>query len=354
MTLTVAPNRLEKAVALIFTAAGSGSAEAECVARHLVSANVCGHDSHGVLRVSRYVGYVRAGQVVPNTKPTVVFETDSLLVIDGQAGFGQPICEEAMELLATKARASGVAIAAVRHLGHAGRLGDWAEQLASQGLISLHFLNSMGTGMRGVPFGGSDRRLSPCPIAICVPVSGRQPVLVDITTTAVAEGKLAVARAKGEKVPEGWIVDRNGLPTTDPEDFYAGGALLPMAGHKGSGLNIVTDLLAGALSGGGCTRSGAKEPLNNLLTIAIDPGQLADADAYTAEVIRFCDWVKGSPPATSDGQVLLPGEIEARTRAARERDGVSLDDSTWADIIAAANSVGVSKADIDHVVFSEP
>ena len=341
MTVKVQASSLQNAIASIFVAAGCSNSEAECISRHLVSANVCGHDSHGVLRVPRYVGYITEGQVVPNTELKVVLETDTLLVIDAGAGFGQPICEAVVERVAEKAKAAGVAIAAVRHLGHVGRLGDWAELLAERGLISLQFLNSMGTGMRGVPFGGSDRRLSPCPLAICVPRKDGPPVLVDITTTTVAEGKLAVARAKGQSVPEGWIVDKDGKPTTDPNDFYAGGALLPMAGHKGSGLNIVTDLLAGALSGGGCTRAGATEPLNNLLLIAIDPEKFAETDTYLAEVSRFCEWVKGSPPVNSGSDVLLPGEIEAHTKASRENDGIELDDTTWADIIATANRVGV-------------
>lgn len=337
---------LTKAVARIFEGAGSNEAEAGCVARHLVDSNLCGHDSHGVIRVGRYVGFVKAGTLMPNVTPKVVVETPVSAVVDGGMGYGQVVGEFAMNLLGRKAKAATLGLVSIRNCGHLGRTGDWAEQLGAQGLISLHFMNTTGLGMMAVPFGGTDRRLSLNPVAICVPIPGRRSVLVDFTTSTVAEGKLAVARNKGEPVPLGTIVDSRGRPTTDPNDFYAGGALLPIAGHKGHGLNIAIDLLAGALSGGGCTRPGVTVMANTMTSIAIDPTPLVDAGAYVEEMIRYCDWVTGSPPAEPDAKVMLPGEVEHATRARRRREGVPLDDTTWGQITAAGESVGVTAAEI--------
>jgi len=336
---------LEKATAAIFAAAGCAPAEADCVARHLVDSNLCGHDSHGVIRIARYLGFIKNGTVRPGQHATVVFENATALVIDGNMGFGQVIGEETMSRLAPMAKKAGMALATIRNCGHAGRLGDWAEQLAQHGLISMHFLNTTGLGMMAMPFGGSDRRLSLNPLAVCIPVAGRPPVLLDMTTTIVAEGKLAVARNKGEKVPLGTIVDKAGNPTTDPNDFYAGGALLTVGGHKGYGLNVVTDLLSGGLSGGGCTRPGVTVMANTMTSLAIDPTPFTDRDAYIAEITRYLDWVKGSPPSQPGGEVLLPGEVEHRSRAERLAKGVPLDDASWKQIVDAAGTVGIGEAE---------
>ena len=181
----------------------------------------------------------------------VVGETSTSIVVDGNLGWGQVICGQTMEVVARKAKESGLAMSAIRNSGHMGRVGYWAEQLANDDLISLHFLNTTGKGMMAVPFGGTDRRLSLCAIAACVPVEQRPPLLLDFTTTVMAEGKLRVALNQGVAVPPGTIVDKQGQPTTDPKAFYDGGALLPIAAHKGHGLNMIADILSGALSGGG-------------------------------------------------------------------------------------------------------
>src|SRR5690606_13466218 len=176
--------------------------------------------------------------------------------------------------------------------------------------------------------------------------AGGPPILLDFTTTVVAEGKLQVARNKGLPVPEGTIVDRHGNPTTDPADFYAGGALLTIAGHKGHGLNIVTDLLAGALSGGGCTAPGVTVMENAMTSIAIDPAPLVDRAAYEAQILRFAGWVTASPPRDPARPVMMPGEMEHRTRQQRLRDGIPIDDTTWSQILEAGALFGVEADEI--------
>ena len=344
-----APRALGCAVAAVFEAAGCVLGEAATIAKHLLGANLTGHDSHGVIRVHQYLGYIREGTVRPGQHATLVRETANLAVVDGNLGFGQVVGEEAMALLAKKAKHAGLAMIALRNSGHLGRIGGWAELLAEADLVSLHFVNTSGFGMYVVPFGGSDRRLSLNPVAIGVPVTGRETVLLDFTTAMCARGKVAVARNKGERMPPGYILDRYGQPTDDPNEVYEGGAVLPFGGYKGYGLNVIADLLAGGLSGGGCTRDGTSILINNMTSVAIDPGVFADLEAYAAEIRRYGDWVKASPPRTSADEVLLPGEPEHRARETRSRDGIPIDETTWSQLLAAAESVGLESAEVERL-----
>ena len=340
--LTVAAAKLVDLVAAIMRGAGCSPEEAKIVAGRLVDSNLVGHDSHGVLRVAKYLEWIRDGTLKANTPPTVVFDSDTIAIVDGNRGFGQVTGAFAARLGIAKARVQGIAMIGLRNCGHLGRVGDWAEMAAAAGQVSLHFLNTSGA-QRVAPYGGSDRRLSTNPISIGVPVADADPVILDVTTSTVAEGKLMVAMNKRERVPEGWIIDKDGAPTTDPKDFYDGGALLTVGAHKGSGLSMITDLLAGAVSTG--RSSDPDDPIlrNNMLSIYIAP-EVYDADGGVArEARRFVDFVKASPPAHFGEPVLAPGDIERRNRALRLVDGVPLDDKTLADLIAAAASVGIDK-----------
>jgi len=346
---TLPATKLANLVAAIMEGAGCRPDEAKTVARRLVDSNLVGHDSHGVLRVAKYLEWMRDGTLRPNTPPTVVFESDTIAIVDGNRGFGQVIGEFAAGLGIAKAREKGIAMIGLRNCGHLGRVGDWADMAADAGLVSLHFLNTSGA-QRVAPYGGSDRRLSTNPISIGVPVQGADPVILDVTTSTVAEGKLMVALNKGERVPEGWIIDKEGAPTTDPKEFYDGGALLTVGAHKGSGLSMITDLLAGAVSTG--RSSDPADPIlrNNMLSVYIAP-DVYDADGGVArEARRFVDFVKASPPLKPGEPVLAPGDVERRNRASRLASGVSLDDKTWSDLIGAAASVGIDEKQAAAIV----
>jgi len=340
-------DQLETLVADIFAHAESTPEEARTIARHLVAANLVGHDSHGVIRVSRYVAYWREGKVRANQQATIAFATDSLALVDGHRGYGQVIGEQAVRIGIDKARRCGIAMVGLRDVGHVGRVGDWAEMAADAGQVSLHFVGTTGIGALMVPFGGSDRRLSLCVVAAGIPRGGRPPVIYDIATSTVAEGKVFVAKNKGVALPEGCLIDKHGRPTTDPNDLYAGGALLPFGGHKGSGLAIVADLLAGALTGAGTSARRETDLVNTMCSIYIDPDRLPDRAAFDAEVDAFLEWVKASPPADPNGEVLLPGDIERRTREERLQHGIPLDDTTTLEITEAAVSVGMARAEVD-------
>ena len=337
---TVAAAKLEKLVAAIMQGGGCQPEDAATIARRLVDSNLVGHDSHGVIRVGKYLEWMRDGWVKANQAPSILFESDTIAIVDGNRGFGQIVGEFAGALRTAKAAKTGIAMVGLRNCGHLGRVGDWAELAAEAGQVSLHFLNTSGA-QRVAPFGGSDRRLSTNPITVGVPLAGRDPVILDITTSMVAEGKLFVASNKGEHVPPGWIIDKRGQPTTDPSEFYDGGALLTVGAHKGSGLSIIVDLLAGALSTGRSSDPEDTVLRNNMLSIYIAPQVYDTSGAVEREVARFVDWVRASPPAVPGQPVLLPGEVERSTRARRLERGIDIDDKTWTDILAAATSVGL-------------
>jgi uncharacterized oxidoreductase len=302
-----------------------------------------------VLRVGKYLEWVRDGWLKPNTSPSIVFDSDTIAIIDGNRGFGQVTGEFATNLGIRKAAQKGIAMIGLRNCGHLGRLGDWAEMAAAAGQVSLHFLNTSGA-QRVAPFGGGDRRLSTNPLAIGVPLAGSDPAILDITTSTVAEGKLMVALNKGDQVPEGWIVDKHGKPTTDPKDFYDGGALLTIGAHKGSGLSILTDLLAGAISTGRSSDPDDTVLRNNMLSIFIAPEVYQGEASVLEEARRFVDYVKASPPSVPGQPVQGPGDVERRTRADRLANGVPIDDKTWTDLVEAAKSVGIDGLQVDTLM----
>lgn len=346
---------VERLVKAIFARAGSDDREASTIARHLVEANLVGHDSHGVIRVPSYIDWMGKGQVVANQHASVVFENDAIAVIDGNFGFGQVVSEEAMEIGIAKAKKSGVAVTALRNAGHIGRIGDWALMATDQKLISVHWVNTSGAGILVAPFGGSDRRLSANPMAAGIPVDGGEPIVMDLSTCVIAEGKIKVALNKGVEVPENAIIDGHGNPTRDPNAFYADpvGAILPIAGHKGYALSVVCEVLAGALSGGHCSHPdnpNAKGVTNGMFTLLLDPAKFVGGSAYAEEMERFVKWVKASPPITPGGEILMPGDPESRTKADRLANGLPLDDKTWNQLLDTAGQVGLSQAEIMELV----
>jgi uncharacterized oxidoreductase len=338
-------DRLRELTAAIFEAAGCKRPEAERIAMHLVEANLVGHDSHGVIRVPSYVKWLHAGKVVADRTIQVVFENDAVAVVDGQFGFGQTVGNQATKLGIEKSARHGIAVVALRNAGHLGRIGDWPLMAAWAGRLSLHFVNTTGAGILVAPFGGINRRLSANPIAAGVPVAGGAPMILDISACTLAEGKIRVALHKGVAVPEDCIIDARGRPTTDPRVFYADppGAILPIAGHKGYGLGVLCEVLAGALTGGGCSNpANADRVVNGMLSIYLDPSRFQPDEAFAAEIERFIAWVKSSEKATPDGDILMPGEIEERTKAKRLRDGIEVAETTWSQIRETAVAVGLA------------
>lgn len=345
-------DKLRRLVAAIFGAAGCRPPEDERVARYLVESNLVGHDSHGVIRVKPYVEWLRDGKVIANQKMTVVFQNECLALVDGGFGFGQTIGEQALQLGIDKAAQHGVAVVTIRNCGHLGRIGDWAEMAARAGMVSLHFVNTSGAGLLVAPFGGINRRLSANPIAAGIPIQGRPPIILDISTSAIAEGKIKVAFNKKARVPPGCIIDPQGKPSDDPVMFYGSppGAILPFGGHKGYGLGILAELLAGAFTGGGCSKPGVTQLSNGMLSILMEPKFFASQEALAAEMGQFVDFVKSSEKVSPDAQIMMPGEVEQRTREQRMAGGVELDETTWNQILDTGRAAGLGQDQIDRLL----
>ena len=352
--MQIAADRLRRLAATILEAAGSAATEAAAVAERLVGANLAGHDSHGVIRVPQYVDQVRAGQILPNQIADVVRETDVVTVLDGRGGYGQIVGAQSVQAAIDKARKHGIALSALRQSAHLGRLGDWPEMAAAAGMASIHFVNATGIPLRVVPHGGRDGRGTTNPIAMGIPVQGGDPVVLDFATSAVAEGKVRLARNKGVAIPPDCLLDGDGRPTTDPNALYADppGNLVPfggaVTGHKGGALWLMVDLLAGAFTGGGCSRlpEGAPRFSSNMLSIVIAPEAYLGA-GLAAEIRSYLEFVKSSRPRDPNGEVLLPGEPERRARAERLAHGVPVDPTTWDHILASAERVGLARGDLE-------
>lgn len=346
MTQTMRFNaaRLTEFVAAIFAANGSNRSEAESIARHLVSANLAGHESHGVVRVARYVKYVADGEVSPNRTASLDIDSGAVVVIDGNGGFGQTIGEQAVDLGIERTKTHGVSLVGIRHVGHLGRLGGWAERAAAKGIVSLHFINSPGRGgIQVAPFGGRERRLPPNPLAVGAPSPDGRHFILDFTASVVPEGKVLVALNEGKELPEGAAIDAAGLPTRDPKAYYGppAGALLPIGGHKGSGLCMAIDLLAGALTRGGVSDPRKTAFGNNMLSIYVDPAGLGSENYLAEAVVDLAAWVKSAAPIRPGEEVLVPGEIEERNRIERLAAGIPLDPATWSQIVDTADRLGV-------------
>jgi hydroxycarboxylate dehydrogenase B len=337
------PSRLTQISSDIFDAYGVPRGEADIVAEALVQANLAGHDSHGVIRVAEYIDWLEKGVLQPKAEITVEKDCGPITLISGNHGFGQVIGRWAMEIAIEKAKSDGLALMALNHSGHLGRMGDYPAMAAKAGFVSLHFINTHGGGKLVAPYGGSERRMSANPIAAGIPVTGRSPIIVDFSTAAIAGGKVHVAHNQGKEVPEGCLLDRSGAPTRDPSDFVMGeGALLHFGGHKGYALGFLCDVLAGALCGAACSSPDTDRVANAMLTIMIDPGVFRDRKGFYQEVNRYIDYLKSSALRPGFEEILYPGEPETRFATKRLQEGILIDENTWAEIVTVAAKYGVA------------
>jgi len=358
--MDITADQLRGFTADIFTAAGCDREEGERVARYLVGANLAGHPSHGVIRVPRYVSSMRNGKVNPGQKITTVTDTEAMAIVDGHFGFGQTIAEQAVDLGIEKARKHGVSVVGITNVSHLGRVGDWPIRAANAGMVSIHFVNTSGIGLLVAPFGAAERRMSTNPFAIGVPVAGEEPVILDFATSIVAEGKVMVSVDGGKPLPEGALVDKDGNFTTDQSVIYGpitekrplsssvgSGAIRAMGEHKGSGLAIMCELLAGALSTSGAGKTGVDQLSNGMLSIYMNVPTFDAGGGFAAEVARYLDFAQSAKPIDPNAPVMMPGEPERRKRDAYEANGIPLEDTTWRSLLETADLVDINRPALD-------
>ncbi len=337
---------LERFASQVFQAAGVPAEEALIVSRGLVGANLRGHDSHGLMRVPQYLGFVQKGEYQLGVDLIVEHETPAAVVCDGQWGFGQVQAHRLLDLLIPKAQALGVASGAARNCGHIGRLGEYAERAAELGLILMATVNNCGAGQRVAPPGGTAPRLGTNPLCVGVPTES-DPVVLDFGTSVVAEGKVRVYNINRTPVPEGWLLDSQGKATTDPSVLYTepSGSILPMGGsqaYKGFGLALVLDMLSSGLSGGRTCFEGAPAAKgNNVLFVVFDPSRFAGRDAMETESTGLSRFVRGTPKAAGVDEILLPGDPERKALQDRSSRGVPLAEAHWEKLVEAAAALGV-------------
>lgn len=327
----------------LFAAAGVPAEVSRQVSESLVEANLKGHDSHGIAQVPGYIAKVLKGELDPAMEPVILRETPTTALVDGKWGFGQITATFATEVLIAKTLEANVAAVGIRNCNHIGRLGRYAEHAAEAGVLAMVTLCGGGLGTSTTPYGGMAKTLGTNPFAFGVPAGEQPTMVVDFATTMVAGGKVAQARDRGESIPVGWIQTKDGLPTTDPNEMSRGAMLLPMAGHKGSGLSMVAEALGGALTG--ATRFEAGEASRNCVFmwgIRIDSFQ--DADEYRLLEDRAIDKIRRTPPAPGFEKVLVPGDPERMTQAAREQVGVLIPDGTYKSLREMAQRLGVLEA----------
>lgn len=342
--ITISADDLTRLVEQIYIAKGVSPEEAAIVARHQVSANLVGHDSHGVLKTTTYVAAIDKGHIKPGAPYVVEREGPTTSVINGNWGFGFSTTERAMAETIAKAKQQGVAMATVREQGHVGRLGAYAAMAAEEGMAAMIMADS-GLGPKSVtPFGGRTSRLGTNPICFAAPSGRSGPVVLDMATSAVAAGKINLARNRGTSIPEGWILDKNGLPTTNPLDYYDGGTVLPLGGdqaHKGYGLSFIVEMFCGLMTGLGFGLDPDGRHNDGIFLVVFDIGQLTDRAHFIGLVGDFIDYLKETPLAAGFDEILYPGELEERTGAQRRAAGITLDDKTWDGLRGLAQQLQV-------------
>ena len=342
----IKPDALRQIGYQLFETAGCPPESARAVVDHLVESSLYGHDSHGSLRIYEYIGQIQDGIFDPKGQPSIISDRPCAVAIDGGGAMGQIGATFATQLAIDRAREHGVATVTLRNCGHVGRVGAYPLQTARQGFIGLAFCNAGHLGRQIAPYGGIDGKLSTNPIAFAAPRRDNEPILVDMTTSVCAEGKVRVAHNKGESLPEGRIIAHDGNPSPDPEDFVGtpGGAILPFGGpvaYKGYCLGMVVEILGGALGGQGTASGETVMQSNGLHLTVYHIDHFIDEDDFHAELESLIKHVYTSRVDPQVGEILLPGDPEYRTGAQREAEGIPVDDTTWGRIVETGEGLGL-------------
>lgn len=341
---TIQADRLIKISEVLFEKAGASAEEAVTVSRHCVNANLTGHDSHGIIQVPTYIDRVDRGHIVPGAPFEIMQESPTTTVINGNWGFGYVVNERAMKMTIEKARTSNVAAATVYAQSHVGRAASYPIMAAEEGMIAMMTADSGRSPKAVAPFGGRMPRLGTNPIAIAMPSNLEGPFFIDMATSAAAAGKVKLAQARGQSIPEDWVVDKDGRPTTDPAALSEGGALQPLGGaqgFKGYGLAAMVEIFSGLLTGLGFGVEPTGKHNDGVFMAVFNVAAFRPLDQFKEEVTEFAEYLKATPTAEGFEEVLYPGEIEHQRMLKRKAEGVDIEDATWGKLTALAERFGV-------------
>jgi len=344
---TIKSGNLKEVMYSILKATGSTEEEAAFVSESLIQANLYGVDSHGLANLKPYISAIESGKIKCGAQIKVLQESASTALIDGNWGFGQISCKKATEIAINKAEKNMVGVVGISHCNHIGRLGLYAEMIAKKDMIGLIYAASDPSV---APHGGMKPMFGTNPFSYGFPAGKEQPIIIDFATAAVAEGKIRAALAGGEKIPLGWIIDKNGNPTTNPADLYEPplppiqikilGAQLPIGGYKGFGLAIAVDIIGGALTNTGCDGD-VPEFANGTMVQALNIEAFCPLEEYRKRVDKLIRDVKSAPIAPGVKEIMLPGEPETRTREERLKSGIPVPEITWKATLDIAKKYGV-------------
>lgn len=352
--VVVTPPRLAKVVRAVFRAAGAREDEAKAIADNLTESTLKGHDSHGVVRVPRYLLALRRGHVFLGRRVRAVVNEECFALLDGDFGFGQTLGPQAVRIGMEKAHKNGVSMIALRRSGHLGRIGAWAETACERGLASVHFVN-VNNSMLVAPYGAAERRISTSPFCVGIPGKRGDHFCLDFATSHSAEGKILMSLKRRRPAPPGALVDDQGKPTLDPIALYgeilsgevpdprAGrGAMRAFGEHKGSGLAIACEILAGILTGSGAGGRG-KRVWNGMLSFYFDPARLDDHGTSGTAMRDLAEDIRSARASDSAHPVMLPGDMEKRIAAERRRNGIPLPREVWENILEEGEKHGLPR-----------
>jgi LDH2 family malate/lactate/ureidoglycolate dehydrogenase len=324
----------------LLRAVGTPDDLAAVVADGLHGANLAGHDSHGVVRLPMYVRDARDGKIHPTTRAEVVRRRGATACVSARRGWGQPAARLAAQTAAEIAGEQGVGAVILQDSPHVGRMADYVELIAARGQLGMTVTNARPNV---APFGGRVRRLGTDPIAFAIPRGGgRPPIVVDLATSVRAEGKVRVARAAGRTVPPGTLIDSEGRPSVNPDDYYNGGALLPAEGHKGYALAVAIEGLGGILSGMGPAMLPAYGDGNGMFVMALEIEAFISVEQYMRQVEEMAQALESTPTAPGVEEVLLPGQPELLSSERRRREGIPIAEATMAELRELAAELGAT------------
>ena len=350
MEIRINADKLTDFATAVYTGAGMPERDARFVADTLVQADAWGHQSHGVLRLGWYLDRIKNGVMKPVTQPEFIVDAGSIAVIDGHDGVGHVITDLATREAIKRAKAHGLGAVGVRMSNHFGTCMSYTRMGTQEGCAM--FLTSNG-GAAMAPWGGRKKIIGTNPWSVATPAGRHPPFLMDMANTGVARGKIYLARNKRQAIPEGWAIDKDGAPTTDPQAAIDG-IILPMAGHKGYAIAMMVDVLSGVLTGSGFLsnvhspyKTDEKSNCGHFM-IAIDITKFMPLADFNARMEQYIAEIKSVPLAKGYDEVFYPGEMEANNDIANRRDGLALPDDTLADLARIARETGLEA----HLPFS--